>query len=211
MRLSQIFYELFENVTKQHPIPFSTNNLPMDYTSRMHRAKSLGFDIKTIYYHGTVHDFKSFDPRLSNSSSNTGTPLGALVLSSNPNISNTYAGQETTSWGDISGYKSGGKLLPLLLKNGKTMTIDAKGRNWNDLYLPKYPELETTNDLAEDAQSKIKDILIINNVIDVASYVPKEKRSGNKATTVFVFKPSLVRSVNAIFDPANIDQEDLLA
>lgn len=37
------------------------NHLPMDFESRMARAKEMGFDIETPWYHGTNHDFDTFD------------------------------------------------------------------------------------------------------------------------------------------------------
>lgn len=203
--------ELFEDITKQFPIPLESEGLDMSKEARYGRAESLGFDIHNVYYHGTIHNFKSFDPRLSDSARNTGTPLGALVLSSNPVVSASYAGEDTDGWGKVRNYHLGGNIMPLFLKKGKVLIVDAKGHNWNDLYIKKYPHLETTNDFAHYAQSKGMDTLIIKNVHDTASWKDKENRKSRLGDTIFVFHPSNVRSINAKFDPANIHSEDLMA
>jgi len=101
--------ELFEDITKQYPIPLESEGLDMSKEARYGRAESLGFDIHHVYYHGTIHNFKSFDPRLSDSARNTGTPLGALVLSSNPVVSASYAGEDTDGWGKVRNYHLGGR------------------------------------------------------------------------------------------------------
>lgn len=203
--------ELLENITKQYPIPLESEGLDMSKEARYHRAESLGFDTHHVYYHGTIHNFKSFDPRKSDTARNTGTPLGALVLSSNPVVSASYAGENTDMWGSVRDYHLGGNIMPLFLKKGNVLVIDAKGSNWNDIYVRKYPDLETTNDFAHYAQSKGKDTLIIKNVHDTASWKDKEQRPTRLGDTIFVFHPSNVRSINAKFDPANIHSEDLMA
>lgn len=200
-------HEILENTTKQFPIPLETPALDMSKPARLQRAKSLGFDTSTVYYHGTEHSFKSFDPYKSNSATNTGTPTGAVVLSSNPSVSATYAGAEPSATGEITHFKQGGNVMPLLIKPGKSMVIDAKGANWNDIYIKKYPNLETTNDFAEFAQSNGKDTLYIKNVRDNKTW-QKDKLP---STVVFVFHPSYIRSINAKFDPANHEDEDLMA
>jgi hypothetical protein len=207
MRIHEL---LDEGIEKQFPLPYKSDDLAMDKSSRYERAKSMGFDTSTMYYHGTKHDFSKFDPYKSNSSSNTGVPLNTIVLTTNPAVSDTYAGQEISSYGDNERYTSGSNVIPLFLRKGKTMIVDAKGRNWNDLYFSKNPEVETTNDLAIIAQQKNKDILIIQNVIDIATYRTKEQRDSYAGTTIFVFNPSFVRSINAKFDPANADSENLM-
>jgi hypothetical protein len=199
-------HEILENTAKQFPIPLETTNLDMTKSARMHRASQLGFDTSNIYYHGTEHSFKSFDPHKSNSATNTGTPTGALVLSNNPAVSSTYAGAEPSLSGEITKFKQGGNVMPLLVKPGKSMVIDAKGANWNDIYLKSYPDLETTNDFAIFAQSKGKDTLLIKNVHDNKTW----QKGKTPSTVVFVFHPSYVRSINAKFDPANGESEDLM-
>ena len=150
MKLLELFEGLFENIEKQYPVPFESSELSMNHKDRMNRAKSLGFDINNIYYHGTVHDFKNFDPRLSNSKSNTGVPEGSVVLSSNPLTSASYAGEiEDTLYGEIpNNHKSGGNIMPLIIRKGKTMIVNANGRNWNDLWLKNYPDVDDINHLA---------------------------------------------------------------
>ena len=40
----------------------NADNLPMDEASRLKRAKEMGFDTDTVYYHGTRSDFDEFSP-----------------------------------------------------------------------------------------------------------------------------------------------------
>jgi hypothetical protein len=211
MKLQELFEGLFEGIEKQHPVPFESPELSMNHKERMVRAKSLGFDINNIFYHGTVHNFKSFDPKMSDSARNTGTPLGAIVLSSNPIASASYAGEIENNMGDIpDSFKSGGNVMPLFIRKGKTMIVNAGGRNWNDLYLKNYPDVETVNDLAYIAQSKGKDTLIIKSVHDTATWVNKNNRSKRIGDTIFIFKPENIRSIYAKFDQVNIHSENLM-
>ena len=211
MKLVELFEGLFENIEKQYPVPFESSELSMNHKDRMNRAKSLGFDVNNIYYHGTVHDFKNFDPRLSDTARNTGTPLGSIVLSSNPIASASYSGEIENNMGDIpDNYKSGGNIMPLIIRKGKMMVVNANGRNWNDLWLKKYPDVDNINELAYIAQQKGKDTLIVNSVHDTATWVNKNNRSKRIGTTVFIFKPENIRSIFAKFDPANIHSENLM-
>lgn len=200
-------HEILENTTKQFPIPLETPDLDMSKSARLQRAKQMGFDTASVYYHGTEQSFKSFDPYKSNSATNTGTPTGSLVLSSNPSVSATYAGAEPNLSGEITSFKQGGNVMPLYIKPGKSMVIDANGANWNDIYIKAYPDLETTNDFAAFAQSKGKDTLFIKNVFDNKTW----QKDKTPSTVIFVFHPSYVRSVNAKFDLANSEDEDLMA
>jgi hypothetical protein len=210
MKLQELFEGLFEGIEKQHPVPFESPELSMNHKERMVRAKSLGFDINNIFYHGTVHNFKSFDPRLSNSKSYSGVPEGSIYLSSNPIVSSSYAGENTDFKGDVDTYSHGGNVMPLIIRKGKTMVINARGANWNDIYLKNYPDLNSTNDFAYYAQSKNKDTLIIKNVVDSGTWVHKNNRSKRFSDVVIVFKPENIRSIFAKFDPANVHSENLM-
>jgi hypothetical protein len=210
MKLQELFEGLFEGIEKQHPIPFESPELSMNHKDRMARAKFLGFDVNNIYYHGTVHDFENFDPRLSNSRTQTDVPSGTIYLTSNPAISASYAGENITTWGDVTDYNHGSNIMPLYVKKGKAMIINARGSNWNDIYIKNYPDFETTNDFAEYAQHKGKDSLIIKNVVDSGTWVHKNNRSKRISDVVVIFKPENVRSIYAKFDPANIHSENLM-
>lgn len=94
---------------------FENYDLPMDFESRMKRAKEMGYDENT--YHGTLHNsYKAPD------SDKIKIPSSVLDLftSSNPDVAQTY--------GDV--------VYPLMTSSkDKTWTIDAKGKNWNKLHV----------------------------------------------------------------------------
>ena len=67
----------------------AVDDLPMDFTSRMSRAADQGFTVDA--YHGTTHDFKSFNDNRFNTDSHFG---GGHYLSSNvDDVNVNYAGR----------------------------------------------------------------------------------------------------------------------
>lgn len=97
-----------KNATKMLGLP--PNNTAMD------RAKALGFD-ETTYYHGTDDDFSVF------SVDGKGKTTGAgAFLTSSPTAAETYMSVR------------GGRIMPLMAKKQNLMEVNAKGRNWNDIY-----------------------------------------------------------------------------
>jgi hypothetical protein len=177
--------------------------LPANNTA-MDRAKAMGYT--TPAFHGTDKSFDQFNPALSDSARKTGTPDGAMVVTSNPQTAATYgmdyAGDFTTK------YKDGANVMPLLVNKGKNMNMNASDGsytpNWNDIYNPKYPDIQTTNDFAALALAKGKDSATIKNVKDNA------RMSSAEGDTTFLFKPENIRSKYAAFDPAKRNSSDLM-
>ena len=169
------------------------------------RAKALGFTDEA--YHGTNADIANFNPNLADTRRGTGTPMGAVVVSSEPKTASTYAGQKPTEW--IEAYEEGGNVMPLLVNKGKNMSMNARQGDytpgWKEIYNPKYPDVETTNDFAAIAKQKGKQSATIKNVKDNAVM------SGAEGDTTFIFDPALIRSKFAAFDPKRIKEADLLA
>lgn len=169
------------------------------------RAKALGFTDEA--YHGTNADIRNFDPMMADSRRGTGTPMGAVVVSSEPKTASTYAGEKPTEW--IKAYAEGGNVMPLLINKGKNMSMNATQGgytpSWKEIYNPKYPDVETTNDFAAIAKQKGKQSATIKNVKDNAVM------SGAEGDTTFIFDPSLIRSRFAAFDPKRVKEADLLA
>lgn len=52
-----------------------------------------------VVYHGTKDNFRFFDPKLSNSNTNTGVPVGTFVFTNSTDMAQSYAGQKTKDWG----------------------------------------------------------------------------------------------------------------
>lgn len=188
-----------KNATKMLGLP--PNNTAMD------RARAMGFD--TPAYHGTEADISQFNPSMADTRRKTGTPVNtAAVVSSNPASASTYAGANRGEWS--TSYSDGGNVMPLLVNNGKNLSMNASAADkyytphWNDVFDPKYPDIQTTNDFAELAKSKKKDSATIKNVKDNAVM------SGEEGNTTFVFNPANLRSRFAAFDPAKRNQADIL-
>lgn len=186
------------------PVSEGGLGLPANNTANQ-RAQALGFTDEV--YHGTNADIYAFDPMMADTRRRTGTPMGAIVVSSNPKTASTYAGEKPTEW--IKAYEEGGNVMPLLINKGKNMSMNATQQgytpNWKEIYNPKYPDVETTNDFAVIAKQKGKQSATIKNVKDNAVM------SGAEGDTTFIFDPSLIRSRFAAFDPKRRKEADLLA
>jgi len=200
--------------------------LPKGNTA-MDRAKAMGYNLNNPVYHGTGADIKAFDPLLADTRRKTGTPTGSIVVTNNPEVANTYANQRNTLLNDAFSakqldYSEGGNVIPMYLRENKGITFNPRQtmpsyehygvfghKNykpyWNDLYDPRFPEQQTTNEFAELALAKNKDTATIKNILDNAT------PSTAKGNTTFVFKPELLRSQFAAFDPARVNENDLLA
>lgn len=192
--------------------------LPKGNTA-MDRARAMGFNLDKPVYHGTGADIKSFDPLLADTRRKTGTPTGSVVVTNNPEVANTYANQRNMLLNDAFAqkqldYAEGGNVIPMYLKENKSITFKPRqtfleDKNykpyWSDLYDPRFPEQQTTNEFAELALAKNKDTATIKNILDNAT------PSTAKGDTTFVFKPELLRSQFAAFDPARMNENDILA
>lgn len=192
--------------------------LPKGNTA-MDRAKAMGFNVDKPVYHGTGADIKAFDPLLADTRRKTGTPTGSIVVTNNPEVANTYANQRNMLLNDAFSqnqldYSEGGNVIPMYLRENKGITFKPRqtfleDKNykpyWNDLYDPRFPEQQTTNEFAELALVKNKDTATIKNILDNAT------PSTARGDTTFVFKPELLRSQFAAFDPARMNENDILA
>ena len=97
------------------PIEKGGLGLPKDNTP-MDRAKAMGYE--TPVFHGTNADIAAFNVE------GKGKTAGAgAFLTTNPITAETY----------LSG-SGGGNILPLLLKNDDFLNVNARGRNWADIW-----------------------------------------------------------------------------
>ena len=185
--------------------------LPKNNTA-MDRAKAMGFD--TPAYHGTQTSFSNFNPALANSKSNTGTPFGSVVVSSNPKTASTYAekpyfNNKLQEW--ITDYPEQANIMPLLIKKDKNFIFNATENspnytpNWNEISNLNYPNIQTTNEFATFAKNKNAKTATIKNVKDNATI------SSAEGDTTFIFDPSLIRSRFAAFDPKRVSEANILA
>ena len=182
--------------------------LPMDSSSRLKRAKELGFDTDNPVFHGTSGNIKSFDGEMANISSQTGVPKNSFFFTSDPENAATYAKRLL----DGEYTEEGGNIIKSVLRKGKNLETTVEGRLTADLFfddfkttLPNGEEFQGhINELAKMAQENGYESLTVKNIVDTGGghYSP--------ATTTVVFDPKNIRSVNAKFDPKNRNSSNLL-
>lgn len=199
---SKTQYEIAHEIAQKNAVEML--GLPPNNTA-MDRAKVLGFD--TPAFHGTYSNISEFDPLHANKARKTGTPSGtAAVVTSDPSIANTYA-LEQRMLDFAPKYPTGSNVMPLMIKKGDNLSISGRGKYWNEINNARYPGATETNDIANIALQLGKDSATIRNVIDSARLAESRK----KADTTFLFNPNQLRSRFAAFDPARINESDLLA
>lgn len=171
---------------------FSTNsNLDMSKDARLQRARDMGFDTNTVWYHGTGSDFTEFDLDKTGSHSDTGMIGRGFYFSNNPRISGEYAARGKQP-----------NVIPVYLKSDSPFVV--RDLN-NDL-----PEIVTPNETLDDYMNAAKAYSqqlrdwAIENGYDSIVY---EKPTGNKE--IVVFEPNQIRSVNAEFDTEKSSESDI--
>ena len=199
-------------------------DLPMDTESRLARAKEMGFDLESVMYHGTNHNFDIFKPEYSR-----GERVGVFTTDS-PEVAETYAST------------LGGSIYPVLQRDNSVdlgeIIIDAEGANWNQIEgsMPAYasevgdenvqfyfPDMDfvyspaTTNDLANFARFQGRPKIVFENIVDRGPVPSRESSTGlgsssNKPSTVTSnFYSNALRSPFARFDPRLKDFGNILA
>jgi predicted RNA methylase len=197
--------------------------LDMSDKARMERAKAMGFNTKTVFYHGTDADIKAFD--LSRQGENT--------LNSGwygKGISVTGIKSEANLYGD----KEGGIIYPVLIKKMRSFII-------NDSFLPSVSgetlrKLEKLKGWSDD-EKNILDFNIRNRMSVSSSFGKSEEISGQRLTEILInngynsvtvnnqinygktkkneeivlFNPNQIRSIHAAFDPDYADSSNILA
>jgi hypothetical protein len=171
-----------------------------------------------IVYHGTVADFRVFDPKKSNSSSWTGVPEGAFAFSTSASAAASYANRH-----DVQGWDSPdneaawqrlwdandffganafmlehygtrkttydcGIVMAVFLRVENPLYVDAQGATWK--HIPWRGGEVRTNDLIEYARHHGHDGLFIQNVRDQAEGTATAK----SADTIFVFAANQIKS-----------------
>jgi hypothetical protein len=156
--------------------PKGVSEFSKAFKEKMKAAKALGYDTKTTYYHGTGKDFEEWSQ-----------PHGseaAVFLTDDPNIANTYA----------SHHKVPGQypnVIPMLLKKGKTKTVD-----WEKATGNKYYAGSSMKYILNQAKADGYDTVIINGIHDIGSNGAAQKQ-------IAVLNPvgRLRAKFGAAFDP----------
>lgn len=213
-----------ENAVKMLGLP--PGNTPMD------RAAAMGFD--TPAYHGTNREFEAFSNEMLGAKTGAKSAQKAHFFAASPEVSNTYVSTKhvyPNPWEDNPpvyqqfarnkqamaefdaaptnaekrmvlekyGFNRGsGQVMPVMLNMGKSRVVDYKGS----------PYRETSyNDQIKAAKKGGKDSVVLKNTFD-----PGPHEGYNQMTDIYaVMEPNRVRSRFAAFDPARINENNLLA
>jgi hypothetical protein len=107
-----------ETAQRNASLPVSEGGLGLPASNTaMDRAKAMGYTNPA--YHGTNADFGIF-----NVEGKGKTSGGGAFVTDNPVVAETYVG----------GAGSGGSIMPLLVRKDNLLDVNARGRNWADIW-----------------------------------------------------------------------------
>lgn len=161
--------------------------LPMDYASRMERAKAMGFRTDQRVYHGSGSpDIKAFD--LARGGATSGSEVGRMGVSValEPEVADEFAA--------IAAKKTGGnaQTYPLLVRKSKAAAVTLDGSETNQ-------EIAAT---LADAWGRGYDAILFRN------YTTPGGAAGKNI--LIVKDPAQLRSPAAAFDPAARDRPGIM-
>ena len=201
---SETFFSQEEQNEYQQAIK---KGLDMSHEARMQRAREMGFDTNTIYYHGTDQDFDAFDPGAKGGFSSSDT-IGVITLTPHEDIAQNYAVGDAKRVGDT--YKKMEyddelesnvfrdvipRVMALYVK-GNIKKIDADGMSHNSRFM-----VEQQKKAREEGFDGIQFV----GIADDTYYNPL----GGSADTLQVFDPKNIRSIDAAFDPDYAEDSNL--
>jgi GNAT superfamily N-acetyltransferase len=189
----------------------TAGELPMDPASRMARAKEMGFDTDTTWFHGTPEKFDAFSPEQEiwlTSDIQTARNFGKDRMG----LSSPQFGYSASDW------SAADKKINVVNAHvrGKILDVDPAAEaaliareigvdpptSWDDVaQILQWGEYQ--KDIIAEAKSSGYDGIRFNDVSD--------EPSGRGSTHLTVFDPKNIRSVNAAFDPSKSDSANLLA
>ena len=204
----------------------ASGELPMDEASRMARAKQMGFDTDTTYYHGTAVDIPKFDMSYAGGSTQAKSAKLGAWLSDSPMtaegyadlaaekpvqdlINQSYSAERSGDFNlaerlvrqaeelEASG-GSGQNILPVYT-TGSVKKIDMDGAQYD-------PDDINLSDMASSAKVEGYESLRLQDFSDEAGYGVY-----NPVNHQVVFNPNKIRSKYAAFDPDQAESGNLLA
>lgn len=200
-----------KNTTSPEELP---KTLDMSKEARLARAKEMGFDTDKTYYHGTKGDISQFDPEKS------ATSPGSF-FSPNQDFAQKFSGKDS----------NGANVMPVYLKTDNLFDPDNMShiqqlKDWyskvpnsqkayfdtslDDIINPhpllpeKMPIQNEHSGWGSSESGLISDFLKENGYEGQHIY-----EGGNK--NIQMMNPSKIRSINADFNPSNIDSSDILS
>lgn len=223
--LNKTEFEIANEIAQKNAVEML--GLPANNTA-MDRAKALGYDVPA--YHGTNRNFTEFNNSMLGATTGAKSAQKAHFLAANPEMSNTYVSTKNvynsvppayeklvknkkafkefneapdaqSQWMVLEKYGmnyGSGQVMPLLAKLENPKIKDYKGVGYRD---------ESFNDLIKSAKKAKKDSVIFKNTYDQGPYEGRNVQSDVYA----IFNPANIRSRFAVFDPARVNEADLLA
>jgi len=172
----------------------ATEPLPMDDPSRMERAKQMGFDTSTVYYHGTpdsrgIHKSGFEDEYRS---------PRAFFFSPSHKLANSYADDRRA----FDYQNAEPEVLSVFLKFSNPKHINWGGHNFR--YKDLKGEHHDIGKHIEQAHKSGHDAVVVKNISDEYGGNGKNYH-GSPSSIVVVFDPKQIRSVKAKFDPDKAD------
>ncbi len=180
--------------------------LPMDQASRMMRAKKLGFT--TPAYHGTNQSFNAFIKP-------SGDTSKGNFFADNPDEASGYATGEQFRGTP----KENGNVIPVLLRIKNPLICDIFGKTPKDKegiswLMAKYREVEEKYNIS--GNDKVWPYL--HKILKKEGYdalfminTPSDIDRNGRYNKIVIFDPKNIRSIFAVFDPANKNSTDLNA
>ena len=213
---------LFSNADSKPALLAS--GLDMGQEARLARARDMGFDTDTTWYHGTTGDFDAFDRKMYGSTTGADGAKKAAFFASDPDIASAYVGlapsreytdlvklqEQAMAKGNSAefdriegilenfqqeGVPTGGNIIPARLPNNM-QTFDFYGRPWEDGAMVG---------AIDNARAAGLPGVVFKNIAD------HPYDNTRLSSVAAVFDPRNIRSVNAAFDPAKSDSANLLA
>jgi hypothetical protein len=183
-----------------------TPNLDMSREARLARAEAMGFDTSKVWYHGSGEDFENFKPSAASEALGPG-----VYVSDMPKVANAYADRRYDFQSQSSGINEGA-VYPLLVRAHKMF-------EWDGSKMPQ--TLARAEEIMPGISSLNPQPYHVGNRPDqFAELLRKAGYDGiynnwNEGAETFtqanIFDPRNIRSVNAVFDPAEEASPLLLA
>jgi len=174
-----------------------TPDLDMSDKARMRRAKDMGFDINTTYYHGSPDSRGIWDEGFDKKGSVGIGENRPFFFSSDKRLASSYADDNRA----FDYQNAVAETIPVRLKMTNPKRIRWDGGGFRGKRNGKTYSIDEEINIAREQGH---DGLIVDNIRD------EYAMTGAPGNVTVVFEPSQIRSVNAAFDPALEDSSRLL-
>jgi hypothetical protein len=199
---------LFSNADSKPALLAS--GLDMGQEARLARARDMGFDTDTTWYHGTMADFPEFSIEPTPGRDIFGVHLGTKDQANDITKATGYAKR------NISEYWLDSRVLPLHVKEGNLLELPDLGKdNTWDIGSLRYEMATRGIDFLGDTFNPT--LADVRKSLQAAGYDgikylnEFEGVQSGPQNSIMLFDPRNIRSVNAAFDPAKSDSANLLA